>query len=99
VVEADTTRINSEVILNGGVTQGGGAMSSNGIVVDKHGHTGVKSGGDGRPGMTLYIGMSQRTGKAITDTDHLRQSVRDILLTPQGSRLARREYGSLLSAD
>ncbi|HFL9519799.1 TPA: baseplate assembly protein, partial [Escherichia coli] len=29
---------------------------------------------------------------------HLRQSVRDILLTPQGSRIARREYGSLLSA-
>ena len=47
--------------------------------------------------MTLYIGMSQRSGKAITDTDHLRQSVRDILLTPQGSRVARREYGSLLS--
>lgn len=48
--------------------------------------------------MTLYIGMSQSNGKTITDTDHLRQSVRDILLTPQGSRLARREYGSLLSA-
>ncbi|EKM0775929.1 baseplate assembly protein, partial [Escherichia coli] len=48
--------------------------------------------------MTLYIGMSQSNGKAITDTDHLRQSVRDILLTPQGSRIARREYGSLLSA-
>ena len=48
--------------------------------------------------MTLYIGMSQGNGKAIADTDHLRQSVRDILLTPQGSRLARREYGSLLSA-
>ena len=48
--------------------------------------------------MTLYIGMNRDTGKAITETDHLRQSVRDILLTPQGSRLARREYGSLLSA-
>ncbi|HHI1838190.1 TPA: GPW/gp25 family protein [Enterobacter cloacae] len=47
--------------------------------------------------MTLYIGMSQDNGRAITDTDHLRQSVRDILLTPQGSRIARREYGSLLS--
>ncbi|MGR5944640.1 GPW/gp25 family protein [Enterobacter sp. C4G1] len=47
--------------------------------------------------MTLYIGMSQRNGKTITDTDHLRQSVRDILVTPQGSRIARREYGSLLS--
>lgn len=47
--------------------------------------------------MTLYLGMSQSNGKAISDTDHLRQSVRDILLTSQGSRIARREYGSLLS--
>ncbi|HDG1710096.1 GPW/gp25 family protein [Kluyvera ascorbata] len=47
--------------------------------------------------MTMYLGMNQANGKAITDTDHLRQSVRDILLTPQGSRIARREYGSLLS--
>ncbi|HGL4398886.1 GPW/gp25 family protein [Enterobacter cloacae] len=47
--------------------------------------------------MTLYIGMSQGNGRAITDTDHLHQSIRDILLTPQGSRIARREYGSLLS--
>ncbi|HBL7051130.1 TPA: GPW/gp25 family protein [Enterobacter cloacae] len=48
--------------------------------------------------MTLYIGMNQDNGKAISEADHLRQSVRDILLTPQGSRIARREYGSLLSA-
>ena len=38
--------------------------------------------------MTLYIGMSRNDGQAIADTDHLRQSVQDILLTPQGSRLA-----------
>ncbi|EBU9251774.1 baseplate assembly protein [Salmonella enterica subsp. enterica serovar Oslo] len=48
--------------------------------------------------MTLYSGMNNTSGKDITDIDHLRQSVRDILLTPQGSRIARREYGSLLSA-
>ncbi|QLY61708.1 GPW/gp25 family protein [Citrobacter freundii] len=48
--------------------------------------------------MTMYFGMNSTTGKAITDTEHLRQSVRDILITPQGSRIARREYGSLLSA-
>ncbi len=74
-------------------------MSSNGIVVDEHGHDGVKAGSDtsGGAGMTMYLGMSQANGKAITDTDHLRQSVRDILLTPQGRRIARREYGSLLS--
>lgn len=45
VVEADNTRINSEVVINGSVTQGGGAMSSNGIVVDSHNHTGVSKGG------------------------------------------------------
>ncbi|HDS1151316.1 TPA: GPW/gp25 family protein [Pluralibacter gergoviae] len=48
--------------------------------------------------MTLYIGMNRADGVAITETEHLHQSVRDILITPQGSRLARREYGSLLSA-
>jgi phage baseplate assembly protein V len=46
VVEADTTRINSEVVINGAVNQGGGPMSSNGIVVDDHAHNKVKSGGD-----------------------------------------------------
>ena len=50
VVEADTTRINSKVVINGGVTQGGGAMSSNGIVVDDHEHTGVLKGGDNTGG-------------------------------------------------
>ncbi|MFU0853486.1 phage baseplate assembly protein V [Kluyvera cryocrescens] len=38
VVEAVNMRINSDVVINGSVTQGGGAMSSNGIVADKHGH-------------------------------------------------------------
>lgn len=46
VVEADTTRINSDVVINGAVTQGGGPMSSNGIVVDDHAHNKVKSGGE-----------------------------------------------------
>lgn len=46
VVEADTTRINSDVIINGGVTQGGGPMNSNGIVLDDHAHNKVKSGGN-----------------------------------------------------
>lgn len=46
VVEADITRINSEVVINGAVTRGGGPMSSSGIVVDDHAHNKVKSGGD-----------------------------------------------------
>ncbi|MGL5005804.1 GPW/gp25 family protein [Plesiomonas sp.] len=43
-----------------------------------------------------YLGMNQCTGLRITELEHIRQSVRDILLTPVGSRIARREYGSLL---
>lgn len=45
-----------------------------------------------------YMGMSRETGKALTDLDHIRQSVRDILTTPIGTRVMRRNYGSLLSA-
>jgi len=48
--------------------------------------------------MTMYTGMNQQSGLALTDMDHIRQSVRDILLTPLGSRIARRQYGSLLFA-
>lgn len=43
-----------------------------------------------------YLGLTAATGRRITDIDHIRQSVRDILLTSVGSRLMRREYGSLL---
>lgn len=45
-VDASRTLINSQIVMNGAVTQGGGDMSSNGVVVDKHKHGGVKSGGD-----------------------------------------------------
>jgi len=45
-----------------------------------------------------YIGMNRETGGTLTDLDHIRQSVRDILLTPVGTRVMRRQYGSLLSA-
>lgn len=34
-----------EVVINGEVTQGGGSMSSNGVVVHAHVHGGVQSGG------------------------------------------------------
>lgn len=41
------------------------------------------------------IGMNARTGLAITDEiDHIQQSIADILMTPIGSRLMRRDYGS-----
>lgn len=42
------------------------------------------------------IGMDASTGAASTGRAHLAQSVRDILTTPIGSRIARRDYGSLL---
>lgn len=42
-------------------------------------------------------GMSRQTGRACADEiEHIRQSIRDILTTPIGSRVKRRRYGSLL---
>ncbi|ERI52124.1 baseplate assembly protein [Pseudomonas sp. EGD-AK9] len=38
--------------------------------------------------------MNRITGSTITDLDHLKQSIGDILGTRIGTRLARREYGS-----
>lgn len=43
-----------------------------------------------------YQGMSAATGRRLEDLEHIKQSVRDILTTPIGSRVMRREYGSLL---
>lgn len=40
--------------------------------------------------------MDRTTGRRISGIDHVRQSVADILTTPLGSRLERRNYGSLL---
>lgn len=41
-------------------------------------------------------GMDRSTGKPLTGVEHLRQSIGDILGTPIGTRLCRRDYGSLL---
>ncbi|MFK3649291.1 GPW/gp25 family protein [Lysobacter enzymogenes] len=41
-------------------------------------------------------GMDASTGRWIDGTEHLRQSIADILMTPIGSRVMRRDYGSLL---
>lgn len=40
--------------------------------------------------------MNRQTGAAVTPTAHIAQSIGDILTTPLGSRVMRREYGSLL---
>lgn len=41
-------------------------------------------------------GMNATTGARLDDEAHIRQSVRDILTTPVGSRVMRRQYGSLI---
>lgn len=44
-----------------------------------------------------YIGLRRGDGGTITDEEHIAQSLSDILRTPIGSRVMRRDYGSLLS--
>ena len=41
-----------------------------------------------------FTGIHAGTGKQLQGDAHLLQSVRDILTTPLGSRVARRDYGS-----
>lgn len=43
-------------------------------------------------------GMDRTTGQALDGAAHLAQSIADILTTPVGSRVMRRDYGSLLPA-
>lgn len=42
-------------------------------------------------------GMSRETGKPLSGNGHLAQSIGDILTTPIGSRIMRRDYGSMLA--
>lgn len=42
------------------------------------------------------IGLSALSGQALGGNAHLAQSVADILTTPLGSRVMRRDYGSML---
>lgn len=41
-------------------------------------------------------GLCATTGRKLGGIDHLRQSITDILMTPIGSRVMRRDYGSNL---
>lgn len=43
-----------------------------------------------------YIGLDAATGQQLTDLDHIRQSIRKILTTPIGTRVMRREFGSMI---
>ena len=42
------------------------------------------------------MGMNAETGRELTGLEHLKQSIADILNTPIGSRVMRRDYGSRL---
>jgi hypothetical protein len=42
------------------------------------------------------IGMHRQSGQALAGNAHLAQSIGDILSTPLGSRVMRRDYGSML---
>ncbi|HFV6925272.1 TPA: GPW/gp25 family protein [Escherichia coli] len=44
----------------------------------------------------MYLGMNAETGRVLSDELHIKQSVKDILTTPVGTRVMRRDYGSLI---
>lgn len=44
----------------------------------------------------MTTGLSKITGQSLAGNDHLAQSIGDILSTPLGTRVMRRDYGSLL---
>ena len=44
----------------------------------------------------MIQGMNAKTGKKISEVDHLKQSLIDIMTTPIGSRVMNRNYGSTL---
>ncbi len=41
-----------------------------------------------------YVSMDRKTGKLITDHQHIKQSIEDILTTPFRTRVMRRDYFS-----
>lgn len=48
--------------------------------------------------MTLYTGIDRSTARPLAGEAHLAQSIADILFTPKGTRVMRRDYGSDLPA-
>jgi len=43
-----------------------------------------------------WQGMNRFTGQSISESQHISQSIQDILTTPLGSRVMRRNYGSAI---
>lgn len=46
--------------------------------------------------LAAFKGLNRESGGAAAGEAHLRQSIRDVLTTPLGSRIMRRDYGSRL---
>ena len=46
--------------------------------------------------MTDSLGLNRETGGTITDWEHVVQSIRDLFSTPKGTRVMRRDYGSMI---
>lgn len=44
----------------------------------------------------MYLGLGKHIGDAISDIEHIKQCVSDILLTPLGTRVELRDYGSFI---
>lgn len=43
-----------------------------------------------------YIGLNADTGQQLSDLEHIRQSIRKILTTAVGTRVMRRDFGSMI---
>lgn len=85
--------------MRGNIEHTGGELSSNGKVLHTHKHPGDSGGTTGGTSMTArYLGMNRSDGLTVTDLEHISQSIGDILRTPVGSRVMRRDYGSLLAS-
>ena len=41
-------------------------------------------------------GMNATTGESLTEREHILQSLRTLVLTPVGTRIQRRDYGSVI---
>lgn len=48
------------------------------------------------PSISQYKGVDRSNGQAIESLEHLKQSLHDLLTTAVGSRVMRRDYGSVL---
>lgn len=46
--------------------------------------------------ITQFKGINRQNGQAIESLEHVKQSLHDLLTTPIGSRVMRRDYGSVL---